>query len=93
MDNVHKNYRRKLQKMCKPSLIQLCRDAGLNQRETDMIVLFYQDRRTEDELADHFNMSRSAYHENKCVLLGKLMDFEAFIEIRSQANRRGGHNV
>ena len=93
MNEDYKNFRRRIKRMCRPSVVQLCKDAGLNDRETDMITMFYLDGHSEYYISDHFNMSRSAYHENKKMLIARIMDYQEYIAIKSKVNDRGGRYV
>ena len=72
MDEEYRAFRRYLEGLSRPKLKRLCEIAELTERETELITLYYCDKKSEDYIADYLQMSKSTYHRLKRIQIEKI---------------------
>lgn len=65
MDDGYLAFRSYLEGLSRPKLRRLCEIAGLNEKETELITMYYCDKKSEDYIADHMQVSKSTCHRMK----------------------------
>lgn len=79
MDARRRRFRHDIRTMSKAQFEYICRMAGMNDYDTELLTLFFFDAKDEDYIADTHGMCKSKYQKRKRLLVDRLISYKDFI--------------